>query len=72
MELADILSEESVLVCTDVTSKRDVLQTLSDKVATLTGHPAAEIFEVAERSRSRWARPAWAMASPCRTASSPR
>ena len=45
MELADILSEESVLVCTDVTSKRDVLQRLSDKVATLTGHPAAEIFE---------------------------
>ena len=45
MELADILSEESVLVCTDVTSKRDVLEKLSDKVASLTGHPAAEIFE---------------------------
>ena len=45
MELADILSEESVLVCTGVTSKRDVLQKLSDKVESLTGHPAAEIFE---------------------------
>lgn len=45
MELADILSEESVLVCTDVTSKRDVLQKLSEKVESLTGHPAAEIFE---------------------------
>jgi len=43
MELADILSEESVLVCTGVTSKRDVLQKLSDKVASLTRHPAAEI-----------------------------
>src|ERR1700712_2499760 len=45
MELSDILSEESVLVCTDVTSKRDVLQKLSEKVEALTGHPAAEVFE---------------------------
>ena len=45
MELADILSEESVLVCTGVTSKRDVLEKLSDKVASLTGFPAAEVFE---------------------------
>jgi PTS system nitrogen regulatory IIA component len=45
MELADILSEESVLVCTDVTTKRDVLEKLADKVAALTGHPAGEIFE---------------------------
>ena len=45
MELADILSEESVLVCTDITSKRDVLTRLSQKVAELTGHPAADVFE---------------------------
>ena len=45
MELADILSEESVLVCTDITSKHDVLLRLSEQVARLTGHPAAEIFE---------------------------
>jgi PTS system nitrogen regulatory IIA component len=45
MELADILSEESVLVCTDITSKHDVLEKLSEKVAELTGHPASEIFE---------------------------
>jgi len=45
MELADILSEESVLVCADITSKHDVLLRLSEQVARLTGHPAAEIFE---------------------------
>ncbi len=45
MELADILSEESVLVCTDITTKRDVLIRLSEKVAQVTGQPAAEVFE---------------------------
>lgn len=44
MELADILSGDSVLVCTDLKSKHDVLVTLADKVASLTGHPAAEVF----------------------------
>jgi PTS system nitrogen regulatory IIA component len=45
MELADILSEESVLVCTDIATKHDVLSKLADKVASITGHPAVEIFE---------------------------
>ena len=52
MELADILSEESVVVCTDVTTKRDVLQKLSEKVSELTGHPAAEIFEALDDRES--------------------
>ncbi|MEP7239328.1 MAG: PTS sugar transporter subunit IIA [Devosia sp.] len=45
MELADILSEESVLVGTGLTSKHDVLRRLADKAAELSGHPAADIFE---------------------------
>jgi PTS system nitrogen regulatory IIA component len=45
MELADILSEEAVLVCTDISSKHDVLVRLSEKVADLVGQPAAEVFE---------------------------
>ena len=45
MELADILAEESVLVCTDIKTKRDVLERLAGKVAVLTNHPAAEIFD---------------------------
>jgi PTS system nitrogen regulatory IIA component len=45
MDLADILSEESVLVCTDITNKHDVLVALSGKVASLTGHSSLEIFE---------------------------
>lgn len=45
MELADILSEESVLVCTDLATKHDVLVRLSEKVAALTGQPAQDIFE---------------------------
>lgn len=45
MELADILSEEAVLVCPTLASKHDVLMMLADKAAELTGQPAAEIFE---------------------------
>lgn len=45
MELADILSGESVLVCTGATTKHDVLAKLSEKVAEITGQPASEIFE---------------------------
>jgi PTS system nitrogen regulatory IIA component len=45
MELADILSEESVLICTDIKTKRDVLHRLAGKVSALTGHPAEDIFE---------------------------
>ena len=45
MELADILSEESVLFCTDIKTKRDVLERLSSQAAKATGFPASEIFE---------------------------
>jgi PTS system nitrogen regulatory IIA component len=45
MELADILAEESVLVCTDIASKHDVLVKLAEKVASVTGQPAADVFE---------------------------
>jgi PTS system nitrogen regulatory IIA component len=45
MELADILSEESVLVCPDITTKHDVLVKLSEKVAELTGQSQADLFE---------------------------
>jgi len=44
MELADILAEESVVICTDIKTKRDVLTKLASKVAALTGHDADEIF----------------------------
>ncbi len=52
MELADILSEESVLICTDIKTKRDVLKTLAGKVSALTGHPADEIFEALDDRES--------------------
>ena len=45
MELADILSEESVLFCTDIKTKRDVLDRLSNRAAKATGFPASDIFE---------------------------
>src|SRR3954468_7036833 len=45
MELADILSEEAVLVGTNITNKRDVLVKLSEKAAALSGQPASEIFQ---------------------------
>lgn len=49
MELADILSEESVLICAGLKSKRDVLLKLSEKVASLTGQPADDVFEALNR-----------------------
>jgi len=52
MELADILSEESVLVRMDLKTKRDVLLTLAEKVSALTGHPIDEIFEALDARES--------------------
>ncbi len=45
MELADILSEESVIVCSDIKTKRDVLRKLCDCAAKVTGQDVATIFE---------------------------
>jgi PTS system nitrogen regulatory IIA component len=45
MELADILSEESVLFCTDLKTKHDVLKRLANQGAKATGHSAQELFE---------------------------
>ena len=45
MELADILTEESVLFCTDIKSKRDVLEKLARIASQRSGHPAEAIFE---------------------------
>jgi len=45
MELADILSEESVVVCTGLTSKREVLEKLSEQAARATGQDARAVFE---------------------------
>lgn len=44
MELADILSEGSVLFCTDIKTKRDVLERLSTQAAKQTGFTQEEIF----------------------------
>lgn len=44
MELADILSEESVLFCTDIKTKHDVLERLASRAAKETGFSAEEIF----------------------------
>ena len=52
MELGDILSEESVLICTGISSKHDVLVKLSEKVSELTGHTASEIFDALNNRES--------------------
>ena len=44
MELADILSEESVLVCSGLKTKLEVLRTLSERAAQVTGESADAIF----------------------------
>lgn len=45
MELADILSEESVLFCTDIKTKQHVLKRAAEVAARVTGHSEAELFE---------------------------
>ena len=45
MELADILSQDSIIACAKVASKRQLLQQLADKAALLTGIDAQVIFE---------------------------
>jgi nitrogen PTS system EIIA component len=45
MDLADILTEESVMFCADGTSKRDVLKLMADRAANVTGQDAAVVFE---------------------------
>ncbi len=44
MELADILSEESVLFCTDIKTKHDVLHRLAERASIETGFTAEELF----------------------------
>jgi PTS system nitrogen regulatory IIA component len=44
MELTDILTEESVIVCTGLKTKREVLEKLAQQAAELTGQPADPIF----------------------------
>lgn len=45
MELTDILSEESVVVCTGLKTKREVLAELARHAARLTGQDATTVFE---------------------------
>ena len=45
MELADILSEESVLVCDKVRDKAELLEILADQAATQTGRDSGAILE---------------------------
>lgn len=45
MELADILSEDSVIVCSGSKTKLDVLQRLSERAAKISGQDMATIFE---------------------------
>ena len=44
MELADILSEESVIVCSGLKTKHEVLQRLAERAAEVTGNDAEAIF----------------------------
>jgi PTS system nitrogen regulatory IIA component len=44
MELADILAENAVLDCTDVTSKRQLFDALSKKASELTGKNQSDIL----------------------------
>ena len=45
MELTDILSEESVIVCSGLTSKREVLEQLAEQAAKVTGQSARAMFD---------------------------
>ena len=52
MEISDMISQDGVIANLRVTSKKQALQELSKKAATLTGQPERTIFEVlVERER---------------------
>jgi PTS system nitrogen regulatory IIA component len=48
MDLADILSEESVIFCTDQTTKTDLLKTMAARAAELTKKDAGIVLEAIE------------------------
>lgn len=48
MDLADILSEESVIFCTDVGTKSDLLKKLAARAAQMTGEKAETILAAIE------------------------
>lgn len=48
MDLTDILSEESVIFCTDAMTKNDLLRQLAARAAALTGKPADVILATIE------------------------
>ena len=45
MELADILSEESVIVCSGLKTKSEVLREFAERAAKITGCSAGQVFE---------------------------
>jgi nitrogen PTS system EIIA component len=45
MELADILPEESVIVCSGLKTKREVLEKLAEQAAKASGQDARAVFE---------------------------
>ena len=45
MELADILSEESVIVCSGLKTKTEVLRQLAERAAKVTGGDAGQIYD---------------------------
>ncbi|RYH09536.1 MAG: transcriptional regulator [Alphaproteobacteria bacterium] len=45
MELADILSEESVIVCSGLKTKTEVLRQLAERAARVTGGDAGHIYD---------------------------
>lgn len=48
MELTDILSEESVIYCTDVTTKSELLRIMAARAAQLTGEDQRTILDAVE------------------------
>lgn len=45
MELADILSEDSVILCSGLKNKSDVLRKLAERAAEVSGSDAGQIYE---------------------------
>ncbi|HEV7718139.1 MAG TPA: PTS IIA-like nitrogen regulatory protein PtsN [Arsenicitalea sp.] len=52
MELADILSEESVIACAAIRDKRQLLEVLAEQAAKITGQDADMIFEALSERES--------------------
>ncbi len=71
MDLSDLIDVPAIMPALKANSKKQLLQLLAERAASITGIPEREIFDTDLAARAAGPRPASATASRSRTASWP-